>query len=113
MSDTQSKEEKLEYINKAAMKIILHAGDARAMIMDSLELIAIKQYDKAERKMDTAYEEIKLAHKAQTKIIQEEVAGEDIPHTLLFAHAQDTLMTIYTEYNLTKKFIVIFQNLKK
>lgn len=102
-------EEKLEYINKASMEIILHAGDARNLIFEAIDLLADKEYEKVEDKLKKAYEEIKIAHRTQTKIVQEELTDMTIPHTFLFAHAQDTIMTVYTEYNLISKLITVFK----
>ena len=44
------------------------------------------------------------------EIIQAEAAGEQYTSCLLFTHAQDTLMTIMSEVNLTEKMITIFEN---
>ena len=49
------------------------------------------------------------AHNAQTSVIQSQVSGENVEYSLLFIHAQDTLMTITTELRMTKKMMPIFQ----
>ena len=71
-------EEKKEYIIGQAMSIIMNAGDAR-----------------------------NFAAEVQTEMIQGDVRGgeETLPYNVLFAHAQDTLMTIQVEINLTKSMI--------
>lgn len=104
---------KMEELNMASMEIILHAGDARHLIMDALDMIADSTYEQASVKLNEAHEKIKLAHQAQTKIVQQDVSGNAYPHSLLFAHAQDTLMTIYSEYNIAQKLIKIVQSLEK
>lgn len=105
-------DEKMEDLNKASMDIILHAGDARLLIMKALDMISEDDFIKAEEQLVNAHEKIKLAHKTQTKIVQADVSGSPYPHSLLFTHAQDTLMTIYSEYNITQKLIKIFKNLE-
>lgn len=45
----------------------------------------------------------------QTDAIQNETRGEKSEYSLLFAHAQDTLMTIYSEINIAKQLIKIFE----
>lgn len=58
--------------------------------------------------MKLASKEITKAHKIQTDAIQDEAAGEEkSEYSLLFAHAQDTLMTIMSEINLAKQIISI------
>lgn len=87
---------------EVAMEIILHAGDARNLEKKSLEYAQNFDFDKANSKLDEARREIVLAHKAQTNIVQSEMSGEKYEHSLLFNHAQDTLMTVMSELNIAK-----------
>ena len=95
---------------KNAMQIILHAGDARLKCKEALDLVAKFDFENAELKLKEAYKEITKAHKVQTDAIQGETRGEESEYSLLFAHAQDTLMTIYSELNIAKQMIMIFKN---
>ena len=52
------------------------------------------------------------AHRAQTNIIQGEASGEKRAHSLLFAHAQDTLMTIFSELNITMSLVGIVKSIE-
>ena len=92
---------------EAAMSIILNAGDARVECKQALDAIAIADFAKAEEKLKEANKKITLAHKVQTDAIQEETRGKERAYSLLFAHAQDTLMTIYSEINLAKQMLKI------
>ena len=51
------------------------------------------------------------AHNAQTEVIQSQVGGENMEYSLLFIHAQDTIMTINTELRMTKKLLPIIKML--
>ncbi len=93
----------------AAMTIILNAGDARVECKLALDAIAEGDIEKAEEKMKEANKKIQIAHKAQTDAIQAEASGEESEYSVLFAHAQDTLMTIYSELNIAKQLIKIFK----
>ena len=95
------------------MSIILNAGDARVACKEALDLIAEGDFDTAEEKMKIAHEKITAAHKVQTDAIQGETRGETSEYSLLFAHAQDTLMTIYSEINIAKQLIKIFRAYEK
>ncbi|MGM0123254.1 PTS system, cellobiose-specific IIA component [Enterococcus sp. AZ194] len=97
-----------EKINEISMTIILHAGDARKLIMEALTDIGDTKFKEADEKLIEAKNEINLAHKAQTNTIQEEASGNKQSFSLLFSHAQDTLMTISSEWNIAKKMIEIF-----
>ncbi len=98
---------------QAAMQIILHAGDSRLEIKNALAAIAKFDFENANEKLKTAQEKITLAHKVQTDAIQEETQGETSEYSLLFTHAQDTLMTIYSELNIAKQLLIIIQNIDK
>ena len=94
---------------QAAMGIILSAGDARLFCKAALDAIAVYDMDLAKEKMKEAHAKITEAHKIQTDAIQEETRGAESEYTLLFAHAQDTLMTVYSEINIAKQMIKIFE----
>lgn len=96
-----------------SMDIILKAGDARLKATESLKALEVFDYEQADLKLKEAYKLIQSAHKIQTDTIQAETRGEKHPTSLLFTHAQDTLMTIYSELNITKRMIKIFQSYEK
>ncbi|RKL62163.1 PTS lactose/cellobiose transporter subunit IIA [Thermoanaerobacteraceae bacterium SP2] len=95
----------------AAMSIIIHAGDARNYIKEALDFISFYDFKNAEEKLRQANEKISIAHKAQTDMIQGEAQGKGIGYSLLFTHAQDTLMTIKSELNISRQLLKIFKSL--
>lgn len=99
-----------EKVVQSAMTIILHAGDARVACKEALEAIEKYDFEAAKEKMKDAQKEITAAHKVQTDAIQGETRGEKSEYSLLFAHAQDTLMTVYSEINIAKQMIKIFES---
>ena len=92
------------------MAIILNAGDARVACKEALDAISAFDYEKAEAKLKEAHEKITVAHKVQTDAIQAETRGEESEYALLFAHAQDTLMTINSEIIIAKQLLKIFKS---
>lgn len=91
----------------AAMGIIMSAGDARNNAKESLDALLAGDEAKADELLAVAKKNLIEGHRAQTEIIQEEARYEmttkkssQIP--LLFIHAQDTIMTIMSEVNLTE-----------
>ena len=93
-----------------AMAIILNAGDARVACKEALDAVAVYDFETAEAKLKESQEKITIAHKVQTDAIQGETRGEESEYSLLFAHAQDTLMTIYSEINIAKQLLKIFKS---
>lgn len=92
-----------------SMRIILNAGDARVKINEVLNNIAESDFDQAEDLLTEAKKIISKAHAEQTNTIQGEARGESIKFSLLFAHAQDTLMTVMSELNTAKRFIAVMK----
>ena len=96
-------DDKLE-LQTAAMQIILHAGDARAAAEE-----AVKTALEGEEIAD-ATALIAQAHASQTDIIQKEAGGHDYPYSILFAHAQDTMMTIDLQIRISSQLIDVIEH---
>ncbi|OUP07571.1 hypothetical protein B5F33_08530 [Collinsella sp. An2] len=94
-----------------AMEVILNAGDGRACIDQALESMAQLDFDAVEAHLAEAETKIQKAHNAQTDTIQRQAAGEDVEYSLLFTHAQDTLMTISAELHMTQKMLPVVRAL--
>lgn len=106
MTDYEAQREQLAEV---AMQIILHAGDARNLVMEALDAAGEGRYQEADQKLKDAKEELRQAHVSQTGVVQSEAAGTRYEYSLLFTHAQDTVMTIFAEYNLARKIIALYQ----
>ena len=104
---------------KVSMRIILAAGEARSCAQRSLEQVRKKEFAKAKVLLGEAKEHIKDAHRSQTEVMQTlafseyNAAAEPIVLPMLFVHAQDTLMTIMSEVNMTEQMIEMFMTLEK
>ena len=103
-----TQEEKDEYVMGKAMDIIMSSGDARLHASKAMDHIAkgeLKEADKLQAE----------AHNVQTEMIQGDIRGGDekMGYYVLFAHAQDTLMTIQVEINMTKSMLKIAKNYEK
>lgn len=94
---------------EVAMQIILKAGDARNCATEALKFAKKGDFDSAQEYYNKAVENITLAHKAQTNVIQAEARGESHDYNLLFAHAQDTLMTIKSELFFVEEMIDVLK----
>ncbi len=100
-----------EQIVEKAMDIIMHAGDARLACKKSLDCLMAGDVAASREQMKLADEEIAQAHHVQTDCIQGAIGGEEFPYNVLFAHAQDTLMTIYSEIGLAKQLTDVYEAL--
>lgn len=105
-------EEDKEHLNEQSMIMILHAGDAREKIMEALDLVTEDEFEKAEELITAAKKNLNESHKIQTMIVQKEAKEKPYYYSMLFSHAQDTLMTIQSEYNITRKLIKIVKKIE-
>lgn len=96
---------------QAAMSIILAAGNAREKVYQAINAANEADFDTATALISEAQGEITRAHKVHTDHIQAEAGGVETPYSLLFTHAQDTLMTAYSEFRLVKKLTPLFASL--
>lgn len=92
-----------------AMSIIMFAGDARVDCKKAYERVAAGDIAGARAALEEAEGKITQAHHVQTEDIQATIRGEEQPYSLLFAHAQDTLMTIYSEIIVARQLIGVFE----
>jgi len=104
-----SGETELEAVAAVAMQMVIHAGDARNLVMEALDAAGESDYDLVTAKLAEAQEELRQAHIFQTEIVQAEAAGKKYQYSLLFTHAQDTVMTICSELNMAKKMIALYK----
>jgi PTS system cellobiose-specific IIA component len=100
-------------MNSIALEIIMQAGDARLCISDAIKAAACGDYEKIDEKLEEAKKHLAKAHRRQTDIVQSEGEGNKHEHTLLFMHAQDTLMTIYSEMNIIRQLKVVFERFER
>lgn len=104
-------DEEADELTQVAFQVILNAGDARNCLDKAIDHVANLDFDAAAESMEEADALITKAHNAQTGIIQRQAAGEKFEYSILFVHAQDTLMTIDAQIHLFKKLVPVFKTL--
>lgn len=100
-------------LEEIIFQIIIHAGNARAKAYEALKNAQEGKFDEAEKLLANSHEEIGLAHKIQTDIIQKEAGGEKVDITVLFVHAQDHLMTAISEKDLIENMIQLYKRIER
>jgi len=103
-----------DQLNVTSMQVILHAGNAREQAMIVLTELSKNNPDSSviNASLKQAHVEITEAHSHQTDMIQKEANDNFIPFSVLFSHAQDTLMTIQSELLITEKLVAIVNRLE-
>ncbi|MGN1344013.1 MAG: PTS lactose/cellobiose transporter subunit IIA [Traorella sp.] len=96
-------------INMVAMQVIMNACKGRDKVDEAIELMAKNEFEEAKALLKEAEEDILQAHVAQTKVIQGQAAGDDTEYSLLFIHAQDTIMTSNSELRIAQHILPVFE----
>ncbi|AET57158.1 PTS system transporter subunit IIA [Paenibacillus terrae HPL-003] len=103
--------EKREEIAKVAMQIIMNASDAKADALNALKSLRSFDFEAPAELLKKAHTKIVLAHKAQTNLVQNEASGETYENSLLFNHAQDTLMTAKMQIEISEELCALVRAL--
>ena len=98
-----------EKLVQVAMNVIMHAGDARDYIRKAGTKLSALDLDGVEELLKKASAELVEAHKAQTSVLQNEAEGDSVPMTVLFSHAQDTLMNTILAETLLSEIIELYK----
>lgn len=93
---------------QTAMKIILHAGDAREKTMEALKALEVFNIEEAKKLLEQANDDMIKAYQVQTDALQAESRGEDLEYSILFSHAQDTCMCASSELNVALHLVELF-----
>ncbi len=106
-----SGEERDQYVAERALQIIMSSGDARTLAKQAMDKGTEGKFDEADELLKQAEKKQVAAHNVQTAMIQGDIRGGDekLGYYVLFAHAQDTMMTIQTEINLTKSLLKLMK----
>ena len=103
----------IDELNGISMSMIMKAGNCHDIITKAINNIEKLASNEMNERLEEAKKEIVNAHQFQTKVIQSTLEDETFKPNLLFTHAQDTVMTIYSEYHNAKHLNHIYQLLKK
>ena len=96
-------------INMVAMHVIMNACSGRDKVDESFTAMAEGNLEHARQLLKDADADILEAHKAQTEMIQAQAGGEDMEYSLLFIHAQDTLMTSDAQLRIANNIMKILE----
>lgn len=101
--------EELDELTTVAFQIILKAGDAKVAAEDALKALHQSDFSKAQECLEQADASLLQAHNAQTDLVQREAGGEKFSYSVIFNHAQDTLMNAMTQLSLTKEICALYK----
>lgn len=91
-------------------EIVAYSGDARSTLLQLLKEVRSGNFDNIDTAVKEADSNLALAHNAQTKLLAQEAAGEDLELGFIFIHGQDHLMTTLLLRDLIQDFIELYKN---
>lgn len=92
-----------------AFELILSAGNSKSQSLLAIEAARDFDFEESGKCLQEAEEELRLAHKSQTDMIQQEAQGNSVELNIILVHAQDHL----TMATMAKDFAEEFVNLYK
>lgn len=101
-----------EELQVAAFEIILNSGNSRTLIHDSFSKMRKGKFQEADELLNQANEELLLAHRAQTKLLQDYANGETINVEIIMVHAQDHLMTTMTLREVALEMLELYKKVE-
>ena len=92
------------------LQIISAAGESKAKAFEALKKVKTQDFEGARALLEESRQIDLEAHKAQTKLIQQEMDpdAEKAPITLLMVHAQDHYMTSQLARDLIEAMVEVF-----
>lgn len=101
-----------EMINNA-MQIILHAGDAKLIISETMHQLTIdNDIASAKIRLKDAGKELSKAHEIQTSLLVKEMRGENTEIGILMIHAQDHFMNAITMRDMAVMMIEMVESME-
>ena len=85
--------------------IISHAGLAKSMYLDAVELAKEKKFVEADAKYKEAREEYLIAHRMHSSLLQRFASGEKLELDIMLVHAQNHLSSAEMVSYLAKEVI--------
>lgn len=95
--------------NMVGFEIVAFAGDARSSLLEAIEAAENGDFEKAEKLVVQAEEDIVEAHNAQTKMLAQEAAGDTVEVGFIMVHGQDHLMTTLLLKDLARTIIKLYK----
>lgn len=93
---------------ESIMQLIMYSGEAKGLAMKAIQEAKRGEKDRADELLKQGHQTLVKAHQAQTSMLAQEAAGEEIPIHLLTIHSQDHLMNTITFLDLAKEIIELY-----
>lgn len=100
-------------LQMVAFEIILNSGNARTIVHEAFAAMRNGRLEEAGELLTNANNEMLLAHRAQTNLLQEYASGESISVEIIMVHAQDHLMTTMTLREVALEVLEMYKKMER
>lgn len=100
-------------LQMVAFEIILNSGNARTIVHEAFAAMRNGRLEEAGELLTNANNEMLLAHRAQTNLLQEYASGESINVEIIMVHAQDHLMTTMTLREVALEMLEMYKKMER
>lgn len=98
-------------MEEISFEIIASCGDANAEIHLALKCAREGRLEETHKHLELADVAINAAHVSHTSVLHNEARGEASKYSILFSHAQDTMMNVMTLRDLAEEFIEVYKKI--
>lgn len=99
----------LEELSQVAFQIISHSGEAKSEAMLAIYASKENDFEKAQKHLQNANQEINIASEQHFDLIQQEASGNKIDIPLILMHAEDQLLTTQTLILIAEEFVSLYK----
>lgn len=92
-----------------AFQLILNAGNSKSKSLMAIEEARESNFKEAEKLLQEASSDLRIAHQSQTDMIQSEAKGDKQEIDILLIHAQDHLTMATMAQDFAEEFICIYK----
>lgn len=96
-----------------AFELIMNAGNARSAAMMAIEAARNMDFEEAEKCLQNAEADMRLAHQSQTDLIQQEAMGNPVDVNIILVHAQDHMTMAIMAIDNAKEFVYLYRQFQK
>ena len=96
-----------EKMQEMAFQIIAAVGGAKSSYVEAMYLSREGKFDEAKQLIKDGEELFSTAHTFHFDIVQKEAAGEELPFSVLFMHAEDQLLATETIKIMAEEIILL------
>lgn len=110
VTNTQKGLTRLELENHI-MQIIVYAGNAKSLAMESIKLARRGDLTQAEEKLKESTLNLKEAHKFHAQLLSEFASDTEQKANLFMVHGEDHMMAAITALDFAKEIIIVYERI--